>query len=137
MLTVIPYRLLNTLTILISTPGVGVALVDSGFTLDGWVQQIFHLFYLLIILLGFLTILRRYTHLTALLAFNKVALFDLFTSAAVIILLVLHFSALLQSGLYTSADGFATIKIAVFVTFIREISDMEFNLKRTCLNPGQ
>ena len=137
MLTVIPYRLLNTLTILISTAGVGVELVDSGFTLDIWLQQIFHLFYLLIILLGFLTILRRYTHLTALLAFNKVALFDLFTSAAVIILLVLHFSALLQSGLYTSADGFATIKIAVFVTFIREISDMDFNLKRTFLNPGQ
>ena len=36
MLTVIPYRLLNTLTILISTAGVGVALVDSGFAIgDG------------------------------------------------------------------------------------------------------
>ena len=36
-----------------------------------------------------------------------------------------------------ATDGFATIKIAVFVTFIREISDTDFNLKRTFLNPGQ
>ena len=34
-------------------------------------------------------------------------------------------------------DGFIAIKVAVFVTFIREISDNNFSLNRTFLNPGQ
>lgn len=138
----IPSRLLNKLTIVISFIGVGVALIDSGFTLGTWLQQLFHFFYLFIIALGFSAIVERYMHpKTPLvlhnLLLNKVAIFDLFTSAAIVVLLVLHFTDLLQSGFTMATDGFAAIKIAVFATFIREISDTDFNLKRTFLNPGQ
>ncbi len=136
------YRLLNKSTIVISLIGLGVALIDSGFTLAVWLQQLFHFFYLVVILVGFLAILARYMRpksplVFSALLFNKVAIFDLFTSVMIIVLLALHFTDLLQSGFSIAVDGFVAIKVAVFVTFIREISDTDFNLKRTFLNPGQ
>lgn len=133
----LPYRLLNKLTIFISLIGVGVALIDSGFTLSTWLQHIFHLFYLTIILLGFVATVARYVRAKTRLSVNKVAVFDLLTSVAIFILLAVHFIALVRSGLSMSVDGFISIKIAVFVTFIREISDNNFSLNRTFLNPGQ
>ncbi len=133
----IPYRLLNKFIVVISLIGVGVALIDSGFTLSAWLQQVFHLFYMSIILLSFFTTLRRYIRPKIRLTVNKVAVFDLLTSIAILILLVLHFTELFQSGLSTPADGFIAIKIAVLVTFIREISDNNFSLNRAFLNPGQ
>ncbi|BFM03847.1 hypothetical protein Psyaliredsea_24940 [Psychrobacter alimentarius] len=48
-----------------------------------------------------------------------------------------HFTDLVRLGLSGPVDGFVAIKIAVFVTFIREMSDHDFNLKRTFLNPAQ
>ncbi len=38
------YRLLNNVTIVISIIGVAIALLDSGFTLPMWLQQVFHIF---------------------------------------------------------------------------------------------
>ena len=38
------YRLLNNFMIFISVVGVAVALLDSGFTLSTWLEQIFHIF---------------------------------------------------------------------------------------------
>lgn len=133
----LPYRLLNKFTILISLIGVGVALVDSGFNLSNWLQQLFHLFYLVIIVLGFITTLGRYLRPKTQLTVNKVAVFDLLTSAAILVLLVLHFSDLFRSGLAGAVDGFVAIKFAVLVTFIREISDTNFTLNRAFLNPPQ
>lgn len=133
----LPYRLLNKFTIIISLIGVGVALVDSGFNLSNWLQQAFHLFYLVIIVLGFITTLGRYLRPKTRLTVNKVAVFDLLTSAAILVLLVLHFSDLFRSGLAGAVDGFVAIKFAVLVTFIREISDTNFTLNRAFLNPPQ
>ncbi len=133
----IRYRLLNRFTLMISLIGVGVALIDSGFTLSTWLQQLFHFFYLGIIFLGFLTIAGRYLYSKKKLILNKVAIFDLLTSLAIFVLLAVHFSDLVRSGLSMPTDGFIAIKIAVLVTFIREISDTDFNLKRAFLNPGQ
>ena len=133
----LPYRLLNKLTIFISLIGVGVALIDSGFTLSTWLQHVFHLFYLTIILLGFIATIWRYLRAKTRLSVNKVAIFDLLASVAIFILLAIHFTELARSGLSMPVDGFIAIKIAVFVTFIREISDNNFNLNRAFLNPGQ
>lgn len=133
----LPYRLLNKFTIVISLVGIGVALVDSGFNLSNWLQQIFHLFYLVIIFLGFVTTLGRYLRPKTPLTVNKVAVFDLLTSIAILILLVLHFTDLFRSGLAGAVDGFVAIKVAVLVTFIREISDNNFTLNRAFLNPPQ
>ena len=58
--TVIPYRLLNKFAVVISVMGIGMALVDSGFTLSNGIQQLFHIFYMAIILLGFMTTVARY-----------------------------------------------------------------------------
>ena len=133
----LPYRLLNKLTIVISLIGVGVALIDSGFTLSTWLQHVFHLFYLTIILLGFIATIWRYLRAKTRLSVNKVAIFDLLASVAIFLLLAIHFTELARSGLSMPVDGFIAIKIAVFVTFIREISDNNFNLNRAFLNPGQ
>ena len=133
----LPYRLLNKLTIYISLIGVGVALIDSGFTLSTWLQHVFHLFYLTIILLGFIATIWRYLRAKTRLSVNKVAIFDLLASVAIFLLLAIHFTALARSGLSMPVDGFIAIKIAVFVTFIREISDNNFSLNRAFLNPGQ
>ncbi|MGE6481844.1 TrkH family potassium uptake protein [Psychrobacter namhaensis] len=131
------YRLLNNFMIFISVAGVAVALLDSGFTLSTWLQQVFHIFYLAIIFLGFILTAGRYLYTKKPLTLNKVAVFDLFTSTAILILLAAHFTDLVRLGLSGPVDGFVAIKIAVFVTFIREISDHDFNLKRTFLNPAQ
>ena len=131
------YRLLNNFMIFISIIGVAVALLDSGFTLPTWLQQVFHIFYLAIIFLGFILTAGRYIYTKKPLTLNKVAVFDFFTSIAIVILLAAHFTDLVRSGLSGAVDGFVAIKIAVFVTFIREISDHDFNLNRTFLNPAQ
>lgn len=131
------YRLLNNFMIFISIIGVAVALLDSGFTLPMWLQQVFHIFYLAIIFLGFILTAGRYIYTKKPLTLNKVAVFDFFTSIAIVILLVAHFTDLVRLGLTGPIDGFVAIKIAVFVTFIREISDHDFNLNRTFLNPAQ
>lgn len=131
------YRLLNNVTIVISIIGVAIALLDSGFTLPMWLQQGFHIFYLAIIFLGFVVTAGRYLYSKKPLTLNKVAVFDLLTSIAIVILLVAHFTDLVRSGMSVAVDGFVAIKIAVFVTFIREISDHDFNLNRTFLNPAQ
>lgn len=131
------YRLLNNVTIVISIIGVAIALLDSGFTLPMWLQQVFHIFYLAIIFLGFVVTAGRYFYSKKPLTLNKVAVFDLLTSIAIVILLAAHFTDLVLSGMSVAVDGFVAIKIAVFVTFIREISDHDFNLNRTFLNPAQ
>ncbi|MGO2213645.1 TrkH family potassium uptake protein [Psychrobacter alimentarius] len=131
------YRLLNNFMIFISIIGVAVALLDSGFTLPTWLQQVFHIFYLAIIFLGFTLTAGRYLYTKKPLTLSKVAVFDFFTSIAIIILLGAHFTDLVRLGLSGPVDGFVAIKIAVFVTFIREMSDHDFNLKRTFLNPAQ
>ncbi|AMN67620.1 MULTISPECIES: potassium transporter TrkG [unclassified Psychrobacter] len=133
----LPYRLLNNFAVIISVIGIGFALVDSGFTLSSWLQHIFHLFYLIIILLGFVATVWRYVRAKTRLSVNKVAIFDLLASVAIFVLLAVHFTELARSGLSMPVDGFIAIKIAVFVTFIREISDNNFNLNRAFLNPGQ
>ncbi|MBP2279783.1 potassium uptake TrkH family protein [Psychrobacter sp. PL19] len=133
----LPYRLLNKFTIVASIIGVAVALVDSGFTLSTWLQHLFHIFYLAIILLGFIATIGRYIRRKLPLIVNKVAIFDLLTGIAIVMLLVVHFTALWQSGLSTPVDGFIAIKVAVFVTFVREISDNNFSLNRAFLNPAQ
>ena len=131
------YQLLNNFTILISVIGVVIALLDSGFTLPIWIQQVFHIFYLVIILLSFVVTVGRYLYTKKPLTLNKVAVFDAFTSTAIVILLMAHFTDLVRSGLDAAVDGFVAIKIAVFVTFIRELSDHNFNLNRTFLHPAQ
>lgn len=133
----LPYRLLNKFTIIVSVIGVGIALIDSGFTLSSWLQHIFHLFYLTIILLGFVATVWRYIRAKTRLSVNKVAIFDFLASIAIFLLLAIHFTELARSGLSMPVDGFIAIKIAVFVTFIREMSDNNFSLNRAFLNPGQ
>lgn len=133
----IPYRLFNKFTVFISVIGVVVALVDSGFVLTTLLQNIFHLFYLAVILLGFVATAGRYINAPEPLKFTKVAVFDLVTSVAILVLLGLHFVDFMVSGLSTENNDFIAIKIAVFVTFIREISDNDFNLNRAFLNPAQ
>ena len=131
------YRLLSNFTILISVIGVVIALLDSGFTLPEWLQQVFHIVYLVIIFLSFIVTAGRYLYTKKPLTLNKVAVFDLLTSIAIIILLVAHFNDLVRLGLSATIEGFVAIKLAVFVTFIRELSDHDFNLNRTFLNPAQ
>ncbi|MGP5555720.1 TrkH family potassium uptake protein [Psychrobacter celer] len=131
------YRLLSNFTILISVIGVVIALLDSGFTLPEWLQQVFHIVYLVIIFLSFIVTAGRYLYTKKPLTLNKVAVFDLLTSIAIIILLAAHFNDLVRLGLSATIEGFVAIKLAVFVTFIRELSDHDFNLNRTFLNPAQ
>ena len=131
------YRLLNNFTIFISVVGVIIALLDSGFTLPAWLQQVFHIIYLVIIFLSFVVTAGRYLYTKKPLTFNKVVVFDAITSIAIIILLAAHFTDLVRLGLSAAVDGFVALKIAVFVTFVRELSDHDFNLNRTFLNSAQ
>ena len=73
------YRLLNNVTILISVIGVAIVLLDSGFTLPIWLQQVFHIFYLVVILLSFVVTVGRYLYTNKPRTLNKVAIFDAFT----------------------------------------------------------
>ena len=117
--------------------GIILFILDFGFNQDSFFQSIIDKSYIAIILSGLsATILRYITHRKQL--NTKVLSFDFFSVIVIGYILTIHF---LDSPLLLMDNGFLQnfkwIKIAVILTFVRELSAQNINYRKINLNPAQ
>jgi len=117
--------------------GIILFILDFGFNQDSFFQNIIDKSYIAIILSGLsATILRYITHRKQL--NTKVLSFDFFSVIVIGYILTIHF---LESPLLLMDNGFLQnfkwIKIAVILTFVRELSAQNINYRKINLNPAQ
>ena len=117
--------------------GIILFILDFGFNQDSFFQSIIDKSYIAIILSGLsATILRYITHRKQL--NTKVLSFDFFSVIVIGYILTIHF---LESPLLLLDNGFLQnfkwIKIAVILTFVRELSAQNINYRNINLNPAQ
>ena len=117
--------------------GIILFILDFGFNQDSFFQSIIDKSYIAIILSGLsATILRYITHRKQL--NTKVLSFDFFSVIVIGYILTIHF---LESPLLLMDNGFLQnfkwIKIAVILTFVRELSAQNINYRKINLNPAQ
>ena len=117
--------------------GIILFILDFGFNQDSFFQSIIDKSYIAIILSGLsATILRYITHRKQL--NTKVLSFDFFSVIVIGYILTIHF---LDSPLLLMDNGFLQnfkwIKIAVILTFFRELSVQNINYRKINLNPAQ
>ena len=117
--------------------GIILFILDFGFNQDSFFQSIIDKSYIAIILSGLsATILRYITHRKQL--NTKVLSFDFFSVIVIGYILTIHF---LESPLLLMDNGFLQnfkwIKIAVILTFVRELSAQNINYRNINLNPAQ
>jgi Trk-type K+ transport system membrane component len=121
---------------LVSTVGLVLFVVDFGFDQTSSVQYYLNLFYFVVILIGISTTVIRY--LTASKTYEpKVLLFDAASVCFTVIVLITHFFG---DEAYRHISFFyddTWVKVAIILTFIREVFEINLNLKRTYLNPAQ
>ena len=117
--------------------GIILFILDFGFNQGSFFQNIIDKSYIAIILSGLsATILRYITHRKQL--NTKVLSFDFFSVIVIGYILTIHF---LESPLLLMDNGFLQnfkwIKIAVILTFVRELSAQNINYRNINLNPAQ
>ena len=117
--------------------GIILFILDFGFNQGSFFQNIIDKSYIAIILSGLsATILRYITHRKQL--NTKVLSFDFFSVIVIGYILTIHF---LESPLLLMDNGFLQnfkwIKIAVILTFVRELSAQNINYRKINLNPAQ
>jgi len=126
------YRLMRHLPFLLSILGVLVVFYDFGFNQSEEVNALINLYYILLLSIECLFLVLRYFffhHKKAL----KVAVFDLFLSA----LLVLTLPVLLNVYEFQLATTQLWLTFVFLVMFIRELSAERIEFKRRYVNPAQ
>ncbi|HPK08933.1 MAG TPA: potassium transporter TrkG [Saprospiraceae bacterium] len=123
-------------TFWVSLVGLLVFILDFGYDQSITNQHYLNFFYLLVLLFGVISTTLRY--------FNdfekikrKVIVFDfisiLFTISVILIHFLTHSSLKDESWLYDDI----WVKIAIFLTFLREFSELKLNYNTSYLNPAQ
>lgn len=113
----------------VSLIGIFVFIADFGFTNSENSDQFFHTYYFIVLFFGLSSTLLRYKEH----GWNikrKVLVFD--AASVLFTVIVIGFYFFSSTGVH-----WQLMKLAVFLTFIREYSDLKINFKRTFLNPGQ
>lgn len=129
---IIQRDLLSKTTLAFSLVGLFVFIFDFGFDQSDTIQLIVNLFYFLILGLGIVsTIVRYLTHKDKLK--QKVFTFDILSTLIVIGLLIAHFGWVNHN--WMQEDNW--LKVAIFLTLIRELFEREINFALTPLNPAQ
>lgn len=129
---IIQRDLLSKTTLVFSLVGLFVFIFDFGFDQSDTIQLIINLFYFLILGLGIVsTIVRYLTHKDKLK--QKVFTFDILSTLIVIGLLIAHFGWVNHN--WMQEDNW--LKVAIFLTLIRELFEREINFALTPLNPAQ
>ena len=131
-----PYTWIHPAALWASVIGIFAFITESGFAHSASIQGIINDYYLFTLLLGVVSLAVRYRHNFHRLK-NKVFVFDLlsvlFTLFAVVAFLVSHLVSDPPSLLSRSF----WIHAAVALVFIREVSEVRVNYRRTFLNPAQ
>ncbi|WP_194851649.1 TrkH family potassium uptake protein [Nonlabens antarcticus] len=121
---------------LISVLGIVLFVVDFGFDQSSEVQTYLNAFYFFIVVVGIFTTIVRY--LTQRKTYKpKVLVFDAFSIAFTVFVLVAHFFGEEASRHISFLYNDTWVKVAIILTFIREFFELNINFKRTYLNPAQ
>ena len=109
--------------------GIFVFIADFEFTNSENSDRFFHTYYFIVLFFGLSSTLLRYKEH----GWNikrKVLVFD--AASVLFTVIVIGFYFFSSTGVH-----WQLMKLAVFLTFIREYSDLKINFKRTFLNPAQ
>ena len=121
---------------ILSVIGVGVLLFDFGYSQKSEVQQSINIYYFIVLFLGMITTAIRYLNKDKSLKFN-VIIFDIISSIVILSVLILHFTGMEINTTHTYLYDDVWVKIAIFLTFIREYSAWDINYSRAFLHPAQ
>lgn len=120
----------------LSISGMLTCLVDYGFDQSGWLQVFLFCIYFVVILVGIVATGIRHLYLKRV-SETKVKVFDLITVSFSIFIVVVH--------IYSWFSGYKNyvfrselwLNLAVFLTFVREISERRVKYSRRAINPAQ
>lgn len=120
----------------ISLIGIGILIFDFGFAQDSFIQQKINIYYFVVLITGMIATALRYIKKDKSLNF-KVIVFDVLSSFIILTVLFLHFSDIEKSETHTVLYDDIWMKIAIFLTFIREFAARDIDLSSAILNPAQ
>jgi len=120
----------------ISLIGMGVLIYDFGFTQITNTQKLVNLYYFIVLFVGMFATGLRYLNRDKALNF-KVIIFDAISSVIILFVIIIHFIGLKQIGSNSLFYDDTWVKLAIFLTFIREFAAREINFNRAFLNPAQ
>ena len=127
------YKYANKFAFTISFFAIFVIIFDLGVSQTRLMQKHIDHFYLFILIVGLFTVLLRYLHKDSL-PRTKVRIYDLINFISVILIFVARFSKDHNEFVHLLKSDFI-LRLAVFLTFIREYSTMNITFKRTAINP--
>lgn len=129
-------QVLHKVALFSSITGIFIFLFDLGFSHNLVSQNIINGIYFLVLLIGGVSTIARYIsdiHLVK----RKVFLFDAFSLFFTIVVTFIFLSNYQIFNEISLLKHPIWIKIAIFFSLIREVSDIRINYKRTMLNPAQ
>lgn len=126
------YRLVFILSLL----GLFLFIFDYGFEQSPGVQRILNASYFVILLLGVLTSVLRYTTKEKKIK-KSVLAFDIMSVFITLLVLYIHFFSEEAHRHLSFLYNDNWVKFVIILTFVREFSEQSINFKRTVLNPAQ
>lgn len=124
------------LTFWLSLIGLVVFIVDYGYEKSHVLQDLINVYYFIVLVMGSLSVVYRYIKQRKI-GIPKVFAFDLIYF---IILLIVGWIYITSSSIIiheATLNENNWIKIAIFLTFMREFSELNINFKRARFNPAQ
>jgi trk system potassium uptake protein len=129
-------KLFYRIALWISLIGLIAIISDFGFYQSVYYQNIFDVFYFLVLGIGLISTFSRYYHDRKLFR-RKAYYFDFISVGFTLWLYYLYLFVGVPFETDLILENTLWVKIAVLLTFIREFSELKVNFKRTVLNPAQ
>jgi len=120
----------------ISLTGLIAIISDFGFYQNDFSQRLIDSFYFVVLGIGIVSSFARYIQNTELFK-RKAFVFDLLSIAFALWIFYMYLFVGVPFETDLLLENPIWVKIAVFLTFIRESSELKMNLNRTALNPAQ
>ncbi len=120
----------------ISLVGLIAIITDFGFSQSELSQNLLDGFYFIVLGVGLIATFARYIQKFTLIK-RKVFIFDLLSVAFTLWIFYMYLFVGVPFETDLLLENPIWVKIAVLMTFIREVSERSINLKRTVLNPAQ
>lgn len=116
--------------------GVCIFILDFGFSQSERFQEYLNLFYFVILIFGIISTSARYIEKKSLIRIKKAFVFDLLSVLFTLFLFYVHFFDK-NEALHPITSHPIWVKLAVVLSFIRELSAVKLNYRSTNLNPAQ
>lgn len=129
-------KILFRIALWISILGIGAIVSDFGYSQSESFQGILDGFYFIVLGIGIISTFARYFQRYSLIKRN-VFVFDLLSICFTLWIFYMYVFVGVPFETDLLLENPVWLRIAVLFTFIREISEVQFNYKRTLLNPAQ